>query len=135
LDKGNGSYTVEAVFVITISLFVIVSIYYAAMFMHDKAVILTVSHYHLDSKTQEESMENSIKSGLEDKLFIAYVKNISFKSQLLSKQVMVDYSLTLSVPLLKKALLGSDGEASVVIEHSLVDPVVMMWNTAVWKGD
>ncbi len=133
--KRKGSYTVEAVFVMTISVFVILALCYAAMFMHDKAAVLSAGHYILEPEPEKKQSKKELEEILEGKLFLIRINHTAYKDQIFSRKITVHYSLSLSVPLLKRALLGDDGTAQITVEQGKTDPVVLMWDAATRKGD
>ncbi len=133
--KRKGSYTVEAVFVMTISVFVILSLCYAAMFMHDKAVVLSASHYVLEKEPEDDQSGKEINGELAGKLFLIRIHHAEIKNRIFSKKITVDYSLSLSFPMLKRALLGDDETAQIITEQGKADPTALMWDAAIGKGD
>lgn len=137
--KCRGSYTVEATFIVTISLFVIMSVCYAAMFVHDKAAVLSCGRYQAEYHLQDgkvpgkELLESDIQRSLQGKLFIIHIQSVTVKKQVLQYKITINYTLSLSVPVLKQILLGSRESKAFILEHGYFRPSLAMWDVAAGK--
>lgn len=120
----------------TISIFVIMCTCYVAMFMHDKAVMQSYTHYQIESCLQNgQSVDLEIKDSLKGKLFLVRIQQVYVSKQVLQVRTTMNYTLSLSIPILKRALLNGNTNAELIIYHSYFKPSNLLWDAYILKGE
>lgn len=130
----RGYYTVEATFVMMITILIFLSICLGGMYVHDKVILSSVANQHLASwissekQMKEQKWETSLKEKLEKKLLLLQVKKIEASKHLLFRKVEIKVSVPITEPFVKKVLLKGKKEMSFKITREDITPANYMWD-------
>lgn len=135
--RAKGVYTVEAVFVMSISIWILVGICYGGMYVHDRIVLESVTNGEASAwLSQADSGETktwceNLRKTLDGKMFLVQVRNVKSSTVLGGKKIQICYVLPVSWNLLKKILM--QGRAELVYETVREDivPAKYMWDSEV----
>ncbi len=140
--KTGGYYTVEATFVMTICIVVLMAVLYTGLYVHDRMIMETVTHrvtsawIHMteQKKWDESKFREKLTSELEKKLFILPVHGVSVSGELTSKKVCVRYSVPISIGFLKRIWGGSTGTREETVSIPDIWPAKWKWDADELKG-
>ena len=132
--RAEGVYTIEAVFVMSICIWVLVGICYGGMYVHDRIVLESVTNEETaawlsqtDSTETKKWCENMRKK-LDKKMFLAQIKNVKASPVLLGKKIQIRYALPVSWNLLKKIFMQGKAELTYEIVREDIVPAKYMWD-------
>lgn len=134
--KKDAYYTVEATFVVTICIWVLMALLYTGLYVHDRLVLETVTagqtsawvNMDPEKKYSEGKFKKKLKKSLKKKLFILPVHGVDISSGITTKKVSVRYSLPISLSLLKRIWTGEDGDTSEEAEVVDINPARIKWD-------
>ena len=99
----EASYTVEAVFVGRITIWVILALLYSSFYIHDRMILGSEIANRIESGAQErgewsvsEKEENNLCRLLNEKLFLMKINQVSLTKKIASVRADVRYSLPIS---------------------------------------
>ena len=136
LSKKDGYYTVEATFIVTFCIIVLMAILYTGLYVHDRVVTESTLqrqttrwiHQTEEKKWDEEVFKMKLKKELKKRLFIFSLQYVDVEDGLAKKTVKVGCRLPISIGFLKRVL----GDKSGIKEESV--RVADIW-PAKWKWD
>ena len=139
----SGYYTVEATFIVTICIVVLMAILYTGLYVHDRIIIETVTnrqasywvHQNEDEKWSEEEFTDELKTDLDRKLFLFTVGHVDVDEMIILKTVKVNYRIPVSLGFLKRIWGGNDGSRQESISISEVRPAKWKWDADAIKGE
>lgn len=134
--KGSGYYTVEATFIVTICIVVLMAILYTGLYVHDRIIVETVTskdasfwiHQDEDDKWSEEEFADEVKNDLLRKLFLFRVHHVGVDELLIMKTITVSYDVPVSLGFLKRIWSGRDGFREENIHITEVRPAKWKWD-------
>ncbi len=140
--KGSGYYTVEATFIVTICIVILMAILYTGLYVHDRIIVETVTsrqasfwiHQDEDEKWSEEEFAEELRSELGSKLFLFTVHHVGVDEMLIMKTVNVRYDVPVSLGFLKRIWSGEDGSREESIRVSEVRPAKWKWDADAIKS-
>lgn len=140
--KGSGYYTVEATFIVTICIVILMAILYTGLYVHDRIIVETVTsrqasfwiHQDEDEKWSEEEFAEELRSELGSKLFLFMVHHVGVDEMLIMKTVNVRYDVPVSLGFLKRIWSGGDGSREESIRVSEVRPAKWKWDADAIKS-
>ena len=140
--KKDGYYTVEATFVMTICIVILMAVLYTGLYVHDRMVLETVSqrvtsrwiHMTDRKKWDENTFREKLNTELNNKLFLLPVHDIRVSNSLTSKKVSVRYSLPISLGFLKRIWGGETGEREETVHVPDIWPAKWKWDADAIKG-
>ena len=132
---GGAYYTVEATFVVTICVFVVMAILYTGLYVHDRMLVESYSQGSLslwarssdDSKTDEIDLEDKIEEGLRRNLFLFNINSVNISGGLLSYTLEISYSYPISITWLERSLGGGSNVETYSVES--VVPARLKWDS------
>ena len=136
----RGAFTVEAVFVVTICIWVMMAILYGGMYAHDRVVLVSTVNEMTYSRLAENQKEKTgpwkkrVKSVLEGRLFLMKIQKVKEKKGLAWDTVTVQYTLPISWKFMKKVLSGGKTKLEYKMTREVTKPVEYMWDAAVIRG-
>ena len=135
----KGSYTVEAVFVMTISLWILLAILYSGMYLHDRIVLATITNErtalwldHVDT-ISEKKWKKDMTEILDKQLFLIRVNEISQKKGVNCRRVKVRYNLPISWAFLRNILSGGKAQSIYKTTREDIRAVRYMWDMDIIK--
>ena len=106
---AKASFTVEAVFVVSICIWVLVALCYGGLYVHDRAVMVSDVNSIVNRELIQRMSEDEGKSRKEinEHLYLLKIRQITKKKYLAWYKVTAEYEVPVSFPLLKKIWLGN----------------------------
>lgn len=141
MDKDKGSFTVEATFLLIISVSVIMIILYAAMYEYDRTILQLVCGYELTchsyekERFTEEAVCLDVKEKLADKLYITEITNVSAGKGWIENSVKVKFDLNIPSGFLKQKMLGESGYGVCEFQCSAFRQAYILWDYLALKGE
>lgn len=136
LKKQTASFTVEAVFIMSITIWILLSICYLSMYAHDQTAIYSLGESFLERTVEngKEWKEGETASGLrqylQEHLMISQIKEVSVRKKVLSVEADVLFCVDIHVSFLKRMLTGENGK-QVYLSHEKIFPPYYMWDSEV----
>lgn len=137
--KIRGVYTIEAVFVVSICIWVLIAVCYGGMYVHDRVVLETVTNEELAARLsgpdrkEEKKWCGELKDKLQKKLFLFRILGVKEKSGMQSKKTEVRYSIPVSWNFLKKIFMGGKTELCFETVREDITPANYMWDSEIIK--
>lgn len=130
----KASFTVEAAFVMTITVWVLFSICYVSLYAHDRTVIGSMTHQYIEMETEKgekrgmaESAAN-LKKQLQSRLFITEIQSVRTKNEFWAWEAEVEFQITAHFPFVERLFTGEKGK-KMVISHENISAPEYLWNT------
>lgn len=137
----EASYTVEAVFVISICVWVLLALLYGSFYIHDRVILgsvtneLTKKHFQAAEATVSEKWKKDVKEDLSGHLFLMKINKVEAKKSLASVKVQVFYRLPISVTNIKTLFTGKAAEERFETTKERIQPVEYKWNYRLLKDN
>lgn len=135
----DASYTVEAVFVISVCIWVLLALLYGSFFIHDRAILgsvtneLTAEEFLRADTAVTEGWQQNVREKLEKKLFLMRINKVEAKKGVASVKIQVRYRLPVSIRNIKALFSESEGEELFVTTKELTRPVEYKWDYRLLK--
>lgn len=135
----QASYTVEAIFVVSICVWVLLALIYGSLFIHDKAILgsvtngLTKEHFQAAGATASKEWVADVKENLSKRLFLMKIGKVEAKKGVSDVRVKVFYDLPISVANIRALFTGKSKEEYFETTGEIVQPVEDMWNALLLK--
>lgn len=132
--KMGGYYTVEAAFVMTICIWVLMALVYSGLYLHDQMLVKSEMNEMLAEHFQKGEGENTsewrrgIENSLDDKLFLMSIQGLKVKKSLFSVDMTIDYELPISLSRLKHIFTKGKPVVSLTATYELVRPAKYKWD-------
>lgn len=132
--KADGYYTVEATFIITICVWVMVSLCYGGLYIHDRIAMETVTNelagrdFSDGKKVEVNEWKKNAEKKLEKCLYLLQVKAVSADRGITAVKIKVRYRLPISFDYLKKILSGGKAEPVFETAREIVQPAKSKWD-------
>lgn len=139
MEKG-GYYTVEAVFIVTICIWVLMAILYSGLYVHDRMVVISEMNQKLAEKFQRGDGEGTLewqdeaRQSIANKLMLMRIKKIKVKKGALSAEMTVTYDLPVSLRGIKSLFGGGRQYMSLAVAREIVNPVKYKWDYDILTG-
>lgn len=135
--RAKGVYTVEAVFVMSISIWILVGICYGGMYVHDRIVLESVTNGEASAWLSQAETEETktwcenLRKTLDGKMFLLQVRDVRSSTVSGGKKIQIRYVLSVSWNLFKKIL--EQGRTELLYETVREDivPTKYMWDSEV----
>lgn len=133
MEKG-GYYTVEAVFIVTICIWVVMALLYSGLYVHDRMVIVSEMNRKLAEKFQrgdggaEAAWQDEARQSIANKLMLMRIKKINVKKGVLSAEMTVTYELPVSLRGIKSLFGGGKQQMTLAAARELVNPAKYKWD-------
>lgn len=131
--KKSGYYTLEAVFVMSISIWILTALCYGGFYVHDCLVLesgtneVTAEWIAAEEPLSDSIWEKEIKKQIDEQLLLLKVKSVKAANKILYEKVTVTCELPLSFPLLKKILV-QNSKVQQVVTREIVVPAKYKWD-------
>lgn len=140
LNCRKASFTVEAVFVVSIVVWIVVSICYLSVFTHDQTALFSLTQSYVEQAVENgsEFTEDGLRAGLmpyiSSHMMLCRIDNISVKKRLMSVDVDLEYTTQVQFPFAGK-LLSAGRPRRIRISHEVLFAPYRMWSMEVDDGD
>lgn len=127
---AKGSFTVEAVFVVSICIWVLVALCYGGMYVHDRAVMASDVNGIINRGLiqREDPDKGKVKEIINEHLYLLKVRQVTKKKYLTWYKVTAEYEVPVSFPLLKKIWLGNKQTGTYETEKEQVEYARIKWD-------
>lgn len=135
----KASFTVEAAFIFSIAIWILFSICYLSMYVHDRTAVYSLGQHYLEMALENgaEVEERELRAGLEaylsEKLLISEVERIHVKKGLVSVEAEISLLLTIQFPFVKEILTGQEGK-NIDLAHERLSAPNVLWDSELIKG-
>ena len=139
--RRSGSFTLEAVFVVSISVYVLFAIIFGGFYAHDSLVMESAVNGLASAWLSEpDGLKNAAWSGqaqrdIGQKLWLMDVTSVSVKNKWQSKEIRVKYTLPISFGLVKRILSGGKSVLVYETERENRIPAEYIWEFGKGEGD
>lgn len=136
----KASFTVEAAFIFSIAIWILFSICYLSMYVHDRTMAFSLGQHYLEMALENgaEVGEGKLKEGLEEylseKLLICDLGGVHVKKGLASVEAEVSLLLTIRFPFIKELFTGRKGK-KIYLSHEMLSAPDILWDAEVIKGE
>ena len=127
---AKASFTVEAVFVVSICIWVLVALCYGGLYVHDRAVMVSDVNSIVNRELIQRMSEDEGKSRKEinEHLYLLKIRQITKKKYLAWYKVTAEYEVPVSLPLCKKILIGNKQTGFYDTEKEQVEYARIKWD-------
>lgn len=132
--KVNGYYTVEATFVVSICVWVIVALCYGGLYIHDRLVMETVTNQIAYRGFSDETnfdigeWKTKCRKELDKSLYLMKVRTVNTDRGVNAIKIKIRYRLPISFRYLKKILSGGKTELVFETSREMIQPAKYRWN-------
>lgn len=129
----DAYYTVEAVFVMSICVWILIALCYGSFYVHDRLLLGSeVNERAADwiSSGGENAADwvKKQKTQIQDKMFLFRIQKIQIKKKLAAKKIQVIYTVPISWKNMRKLFTGENGQAEFITERETVHPAGYIWD-------
>lgn len=130
----KASFTVEAVFVMSITVWVLAGICYLSLYSHDQTAMYSLVQNQLEMSVENgrECSETDIQNGLREYLqkhsMICRIDQVSVKKNMLSVQVDVRFHPEITLPFVRQ-LLSAEGGRTISCSHEVLFAPYYLWDS------
>ena len=136
-ENKGAYYTVEATFVVTLTMILVVAVLYTGLYVHDRIITETVTermtarweHQSEEKRFSENEFVGKLKKELSRKLFLLPVHGVDVEEGLTSISVSVRYGLPVSLSFLKRLWGGEKGERCETVKAARICPAKWKWDS------
>lgn len=129
---GKASFTVEATFVMLVSIWVILMLIYGTMYIHDSVVMKSVLRLRLQQGNLEQ---RAVKTDMQDKLFLIQCDDIKYSKGILSDKATLSYHLKITGKWIEKIFMNNHKTGEICVEKEKGNGAVLMWDATVIGDD
>lgn len=132
--RCEGSYTVEATFVVTVCVWLIIAMCYTGCYVHDELILESecngcAAKWIADGEKDRRTWEVQMKKKWQKKLFLIRISSVQAKKRLTGERITVRCSLPVSWKKLKSMLAGKDGILSYEFERENISAARYLWDS------
>ena len=129
----NGYYTVEATFIMTICIAVLMSLFYSGLYIHDRILVRTEMNQSLAEHFQEDGGVTSewrtkVKESIISKLLLMKVQKLDVSKGLASIDMTLTYELPISIRKIQSIFTGGKPSVSLTVTREIVRPAEYKWD-------
>ncbi len=133
VSMKNANYTVEAVFVISICIWVLFALMYGSFYIHDHVILASLTrekiaeHYEREKGHITAEWESEIKKDLGQHLFLMRIEKVKAKKNLAEAKIQVEYELPISISGIK-ALFSKKKKDVFTATGECINPMAYKWD-------
>lgn len=134
LNRRKASFTVEAVFVINITIWVLAAVCYAAVYSHDRTAMYSMAEHVMEQSVENgkkftvTEMEARMKQYMNEHLFLCRADRITVKRAFLSIRADITFHAEVRVPFIQKLLTGEKGR-KISVSHEVLFAPEYLWSS------
>lgn len=138
--RRGGYYTVEAVFIVSICIWVLIALCYTGFYVHDSLLLESGSNeqtaaWIADGTKDKAKWEKEVKKALQTKMFLIRIKSVKAEKGLAHVKVKVHYDLPISWIKLKQMLSRGKSEQKEETERENVQAARYLWDYEVISSE
>lgn len=132
--KKNGYFTVEAVFIVTICIWVFAALVFQGLYVHDTVVMESETNERTaewlsgGKEKKETEWQTDMTKRLNNKLFLMKVTRVKTEEKINKVIVKAYYELPVSLPYLKKILSGGKALSAFETERERLWAAKYRWD-------
>lgn len=136
----SGYYTVEAVFIVTICIWVIMALAYSGLYVHDRMIVMSEMNQKLAEQLQRgedkitQEWKDRAKESIEGRLFLMRIQKAEVKKGVASVDMTLTYELPISLQGLKSVFSDGKKYKSLSVTRELVKPTKYKWDIDILRG-
>lgn len=136
----KASFTVEAAFIFSIAIWILFSICYLSMYVHDRTAAYSLGQHYLEmalengADVREGELKEKLEKYLSDKLLICDIGRVHVKKGLVSVEAEVSLLLAIRFPFVKELLTGQERK-KIDLSHERLSAPDILWDAEVIKGE
>ena len=140
LKIRKASFTVEAVFVVTIVIWIVAAICYLSVYSHDEVALYTLTQNFLElaaengKQLKESEVQIGLREYLEEHLILSRMRRVGVKEKPQFVQVDLEYYADVKFPFPKILLPAARGKRICISHEKLFAPNYMWDYEAVKEG-
>lgn len=129
----RGVYTVEAVFIMSICVWVLIALCYGGIYVHDRVVLESVTNEETAAwlssteRGEESRWRGDLEQELDKRLFLFRIRSVKVTSGWKEKKIRICYTMPVSWRLLKRIFMGNRSEAVYETSREDIVPAKHMW--------
>ena len=133
-SKRSGYYTVEAAFIMTICLWVVMALCYSGLYIHDQMMVksemreILAEHFEKAEEQASVTCEKEGKEFLKNHLFLARILKVKVKKKVRTAEMTLQYELPISLKRLKNIFLKGQNIGFLTVSYELVQPANYKWD-------
>lgn len=133
MKRMRASFTVEAVFVMTIAIWVIAALCYLSVYSHDRTALYSLAQNYLEQSVEngkncvESEIQAGMKKYLEEHMLLFRIDGVSIKKGALSVRSEIRFHIETQLPF-AAGLLSSDRKRRSSISHEVMFAPCYMWD-------
>ncbi len=135
----RAAYTVEAVFVFSICLWVLLALMYGSFYVHDRTIVgamagnLVDEHFQRGSREVSDRWEKEIKDKLSDSMYMMRIQKVKAKKQMAGVEVKIKYKIPISISGIKSLFTGKKEEDTIAVCVEIPTPMKYKWDADLLK--
>lgn len=140
LNRRRASFTVEAVFVVSMIVWVVASVCYLSVFTHDQAAMFSLTQSYVEQMEEngneftEDRLEAGLAPYLRSHMMLCRISYISVKKKLTSVNVEIEYTAEVRFPFARELLRAGRPRRAQICHEVLFAPH-RMWSMEVVDGN
>lgn len=140
LKVSKASFTVEAVFVVTIVIWIVAAVCYLSVYSHDEAALYTLTQNFLELAVEngkdlkESEVQIGLRKYLEEHLILTRTKQVGVKKKLRFVYADIEYYADVRFPFASMLLPAARGKQIRISHEKLFAPDYMWDCEAVKEG-
>ncbi len=138
--RRKGVYTVEAVFVMSICIWVLTAVCYCGLYVHDMVLLESVTNGEaavwLSSSEPEKSVSwcEKVREKLDKKFLLIRIRGVKAHSVLAGRKIQIRYILPISGSLLKKIFMRGKTELVYETVREHIVPAKNKWDREILRS-
>lgn len=140
LGEKAAYYTVEAVFVMTTCIGVLMALLYSGLYLHDHMIVKSEMNQRLAEHFQRGEGEvttewrSAVEQSMADKLFLMQIQSLRAVKGLTSVDMTVTYKLPISLRKLQQIFTNGKATVSMTTTRELVGAAKYKWDYDLYRG-
>lgn len=128
----DAYYTVEAVFIVSICVWILIALCYGGFYVHDRLLLASelneqTAEWICSGAEKTDEWCEDRKNGIQKKLFLFQITSIRVKNELAARNIQVTYTVPISWSTMKKLFTGKSSSVTYETEREMVQPADYMW--------
>lgn len=139
VNGKRASFTVEAVFVVSIVIWIVAAICYLSVLSHDQTALFSLTQNYVEQAVEngKEFTESGLGKGLmqyiSSHMMLCHIHHISVKKNLLSVSVDIEFMADVQFPF-ARALLSAGHLRTTRVFHEVLFAPYYIWDCEAAKG-
>lgn len=139
MRAARASFTVEAAFVMSITIWVLTGICYLSLYSHDQAAMYSLLQNYLETSVEngkdcsESEMQKGMKVYLQKHCVICRVDSVLVKKELLSVRAEVKFHPEITLPVIRR-LLSAEKSGIISGSHERIFAPYYVWDSEAVKN-